>query len=296
MEAQQQDKFYALEKVNFQWASFIHGETVVNDLTVLKFAGRLKDMSVPKSFVPAAYSINVVTAGTMPASINHSDYDIQTNGGFFTSPDFLLQVRETENTYVEYYNITFSQKIAQELATQFSLAQVAQIYARPVWQMNGRKTQRIVHYIELLREVIDDKNREAAIQLVKSLVLYLAGDYINDQPRLPQLSRNEEITGKFLALVDANCEQQHSLDWYASELCLSTRYVANTVKETLGMTASTCIERALMQRAKTILSTSTTPIAEIAETLGFQNQSHFGTFFKRHEGCSPKDFRTQHYR
>ena len=79
-------------------------------------------------------------------------------------------------------------------------------------------------------------------------------------------------------------------------MCLTTRYVANTVKQTLGFTASSCIERALVQRAKVMLSTSATPIQQIADRLGFQNQSHFGTFFKRHEGCSPKDFRMRNHR
>ncbi|MBQ2519984.1 MAG: AraC family transcriptional regulator [Paludibacteraceae bacterium] len=105
------------------------------------------------------------------------------------------------------------------------------------------------------------------------------------------MSRNEEITGRFMHLVDIHCEQQHSLDWYADQLCLSTRYVANTVKETLGVTASSCIEHVLIQRAKTLLFTTTKSIQEIADQLGFQNQSHFGTFFKRHEGVSPAAFR-----
>ena len=43
-------------------------------------------------------------------------------------------------------------------------------------------------------------------------------------------------------------------------------------------------------------ATSATPIQQIADRLGFQNQSHFGTFFKRHEGCSPKDFRTHNHK
>ena len=105
------------------------------------------------------------------------------------------------------------------------------------------------------------------------------------------MTRNEEITGRFMHMVDANCEQQHSLDWYADQLCLTTRYVANTVKQTLGITASACIEHVLVQRAKTLLLTTTKSIQEIADQLGFQNQSHFGTFFKRHEGMSPAAFR-----
>lgn len=74
----------------------------------------------------------------------------------------------------------------------------------------------------------------------------------NDKP----MSREEEITGRFMHLVDAHCDQHHNLDWYAGQLCLSTRYVANTVKQTLGMTASSCIEFALTQRAKTLLYTT----------------------------------------
>lgn len=293
METQNEDKFYDLEGLNYDWVSVIPGETVVNDLTVLKYAGRYNEMSVPEQFVPAAYSINIVTAGIMPTNINNRECDVRENGGYFISPDFLVKTRVTDKTYVEFYNITFSPKIAQELAVPFSLSQIVMIYVRPVWEMSPRKTKRAVHYFELLREVIDDKNREAAILLLRSLLLYLAGDYIDGQAHRPQLQRNEEITGRFLALVDANCEQQHSLDWYASELCLSTRYVANTVKETLGMTASSCIERALMQRAKTLLVSTPMPIQQIADQLGFQNQSHFGTFFKRHEGMSPAAFRKQ---
>jgi AraC-like DNA-binding protein len=67
--------------------------------------------------------------------------------------------------------------------------------------------------------------------------------------------------------------------------------VANTVKQTVGMTASACIEHAITQRAQTLLYTTTLSVQEIADQLGFQNQSHFGTFFKRHTGLSPAAFR-----
>ena len=295
MEKNELTKLETVDFSQFKWGAYIPGEMKIDDLALLLFQGDITKLAIPEHFAPATYTLHFVKSGSMWVNINNREYEIKQYGGYFVSPDFLLS-HPSKSSYTEVYTLAFSPKFAQELNLPFSLAQMAYIYIHPTWQMNERKAQRTFQYLELLRNVIDDKNREAAVQLVNSLILYLAGNYINDQPRLPQLSREEEITGKFLALVDANCEQQHALDWYASELCLSTRYVANTVKQTLGMTASSCIERALMQRAKAILSTSTTPIAEIAEKLGFQNQSHFGTFFKRHEGCSPKDFRTQKYK
>ena len=151
----------------------------------------------------------------------------------------------------------------------------------------------MIQYFDLMREVIAEKERKAAIPLIRSFFYYLAEEEANNFPKQnsTEMSRNEEITGRFMHMVDANCEQQHSLDWYADQLCLSTRYVANTVKQTLGVTASSCIEHVLVQRAKTLLFTTTKSIQEIADQLGFQNQSHFGTFFKRHEGLSPAAFR-----
>jgi AraC-like DNA-binding protein len=228
-------------------------------------------------------------------NINNKVNELSANSGYFTSPDFLLKRPEPSDTSVEVYILSFSPKMAEKLTSPFSLSQLARVYMHPTWQMSEKKTQRMVHYLELMREVLDDKNRLAALYLLDSLIFCLS-DYYEEEPTQAQLPRSEEITGQFLVLVDGNCHQHHSLDWYASEMCLSTRYVANTVKQTLGFTASSCIERALVQRAKVMLSTSATPIQQIADRLGFQNQSHFGTFFKRHEGCSPKDFRMRNHR
>ena len=290
MEIQDQNKLEIVDFSQFKWRAFIPGETIVEDFSVMKFSGRIEDI-VPEHYFPATYTLQVITAGTCKVNINNRVYELSANSGYFTSPDFLLKRPEPSATTVEMYILSFSPKIAKKLTSPFSLSQLAHVYMHPTWQMSENKTQRMIHYLELMKEVLDDKNREAALHLLNSLIFCLS-DYYEEEPTQAQLPRSEEITGQFLVLVDGNCHQHHSLDWYASKLCLTTRYVANTVKQTLGFTASSCIERALVQRAKVMLSTSATPIQQIADRLGFQNQSHFGTFFKRHEGCSPKDFRT----
>lgn len=260
----------------------------------MKFSGRIEDI-VPEHYFPATYTLQVITAGTCLANINNKTYELFANSGYFTSPDFLLKRPEPSDTTVEMYILSFSSNIAKKLTSPVSLSQLAHVYMHPTWQMSEKKAQRMVHYLELMREVLDDKNRKAALHLLNSLICCLA-DYYEDEPMQTALPRDEEITGQFLVLVDGNCHRHHSLDWYASELCLSTRYVANTVRQTLGFRASSCIERALVQRAKVMLSTSAMPVQQIADSLGFQNQSHFGTFFRRHEGCSPKDFRAHNHR
>lgn len=294
MKAQDDENHVLTDFSVFQWTSFLPGESSVDDLTVIKYSGSLSKMNkvLPADYLMPCYTIQIITSGNLSVSINNHDYHLSRYDGYFLSPHFYVKPLDMGNI-AEMYILSFSRKFAKDMKLTFKLAQIAQVYAKPVWSMSEQKTQRLIHYFELLREVVDDKNREAALLLVYSFFKYLAGGMQFDKQVNPSLTREEEITGRFLVLVDKHCEQQHSLDWYASEMCLSTRYVANTVKQTLGINASTCIENALMQRSKTLLFTTNKSIQEIAELLGFQNQSHFGTFFKRHEGMSPAAFRKQ---
>ena len=69
------------------------------------------------------------------------------------------------------------------------------------------------------------------------------------------------------------------------------KYLSNVLKQTLDVSPNSCIDQALLRQAKSLLSSTSLSIQQISDRLGFQNQSHFGTFFKRHVGCSPKEFR-----
>ena len=278
----------------FKWMSFIPGETSVDDIAVMKFDGSTTNLflkTLPAEYFSPCYTLQFVTKGGFQASINNQDYNLQANDGYLIIPDFFMRLLEPNSQQLELYVISISRKFMEEMNLQFPLSLISHIYIHPVWHMSAEKVQGVIRYFDLLREVVASQNRTATMLLVHSLFHFLAGDIANTKMHAPSMSRNEDITGRFMHLVDAHCEQQHSLDWYADQLCLSTRYVANTVKETLGIPASSFIESALMQRAKTLLVSTPMPIQQIADQLGFQNQSHFGTFFKRHEGMSPVAFR-----
>ena len=266
----------------------------MDDIAVMKFDGSTTNLfqkNLPAEYFSPCYTIQFVTKGGFRASINNHSYNLQANDGYLIIPDFFMRQLEPTFEHMELYVMTISRKFMMEMNLRFPLALVSHIYIHPVWHMSAEKIQGVIHYFDLLREVIDTKNRTATMYLVNSFFHFLAGDIANAKLNMPPFSRNEEITGRFMHLVDAYCDQHHNLDWYAGQLYLSTRYVANTIKQTLGMTASACIEHALTQRAKTLLCTTNKSVQEIADQLGFQNQSHFGTFFKRQTGLSPKAFR-----
>ena len=280
----------------FKWMSFIPGKTAIDDVTVMEIAttqARFSRLILPDQYFTPTYCIQIVKSGCLRISVNNKEYEMTANQGCLVTPELLIQKPDKMDNYVELLVLSMSREFMKELNLDFPLSATAYIYVHPVWNISPKKMQRLIQYFDLMREVIAEKDRKAAIPLIRSFFYYLAEPEANNFPLQTStgMTRNEEITGRFMHMVDAHCEQQHSLDWYADQLCLSTRYVANTVKETLGVTASSCIEHVLVQRAKTLLFTTTKSIQEIADQLGFQNQSHFGTFFKRHEGISPAAFR-----
>ena len=264
----------------FKWMSFIPGKHALDDIAVMEIAStqaRFSRFILPDQYFTPTYCIQIVKGGSLHININKTNYELTANQGCLVTPELLIEKPQSLENYVEMLVLSASREFIQELNLDFPLAASSYIYVHPVWDISPKRMERLEQYFHLMR----------------SFFYYLAGPELNHFPQqdFSTMSRNEEITGRFMQLVDEHCERHHNLDWNAEQLCLTTRYVANTVKETLGMTASSCIEHALTQRAQTLLCTTTLSIQEIADRLGFQNQSHFGTFFKRHTSLSPAAFR-----
>lgn len=84
--------------------------------------------------------------------------------------------------------------------------------------------------------------------------------------------------------------------WQISEQQMQTvlQYIMllrTLIEQTYTQAVYQLIDEALMRQAKSLLSSTSLSVQQITDRLGFQNQSHFGTFFKRQTGFSPKAFR-----
>ncbi len=77
----------------------------------------------------------------------------------------------------------------------------------------------------------------------------------------------------------------------SSELGISPKHLARTVKAQTGMTAVSWIERLVVLEAQVMLKSSNLNIQQISDELNFKSQSFFGKYFKKFTGMSPKEFR-----
>ncbi len=82
-----------------------------------------------------------------------------------------------------------------------------------------------------------------------------------------------------------------SIGAIAAKLNLQARTLARRFKREQGMDLKDFLLRTKIEAAKKSLSETSTPLTDIAHSLGFSSSAHFSTAFRRLTGVSPLSFR-----
>ncbi|MCM1300776.1 MAG: helix-turn-helix domain-containing protein [Alistipes senegalensis] len=107
------------------------------------------------------------------------------------------------------------------------------------------------------------------------------------------LTRFERLLDDYLYSDTAAKEGIPTVKYFADKICLSPNYFGDLVKQETGKTAQEYIQLKMIAVAKERMLDPAGTIKRIAESLGFQHPQHFVRFFKRQEGCTPKEFRNR---
>ncbi len=110
----------------------------------------------------------------------------------------------------------------------------------------------------------------------------------------PELSRTDDLMRRFIALLNSSCESERSVEYYASQLGITPKYLSLVCKKKTGYNASKLIDSAVIRRAKELLHQQGLSILEVSKRLNFVSQSIFGKYFKQRTGISPSRYKAQH--
>lgn len=251
---------------------------------------------LPEFFHIDYYAIVILLEGEMQFSINLHHLQAKAPCIITLLPDFVLHVDAiSENSKM--LILAHNDKFANDLQMNdysYRAKQAARAY--PCNELTEKQLQTSVQYFRLLQKVLKQQNgnpntRDCALKLTNSLFHYLQGSFSALYERQATCSRSEQLTADFFGLVEQNCFQHKNIAWYAEQLCITPKYLANVIKKTTGRPVGAWLDEHILLQAKTLLTTTRLTVQQIADRLGFKNQSHFGTFFRRHEGVGPALFR-----
>ena len=120
-----------------------------------------------------------------------------------------------------------------------------------------------------------------------------AQDFINvELTRESNLQgRSSELYNQFISQVNNFCRTYSDVHFYADQLNVSSRYLAQVTRRISGKTPKAIIDEYIVKEIERELSTTTHTVQEIANTFGFSSQAHLTKFFKKMRGLTPSEYR-----
>lgn len=141
----------------------------------------------------------------------------------------------------------------------------------------------------LLLEEVKQKipNRNIGSGLLKALIykiIELSG--INKYK-----SRQSEIASKFKILLNKNFINHKNVDYYASEIGVSSNYLNRCVKNHYNKNCKQIIQEFTILQGQLLMFNGSNDIGEICYNIGYNDPSYFSRLFKKVTGMTPRKYR-----
>jgi len=168
-------------------------------------------------------------------------------------------------------------------------------HEEPECELTEEQWNSILPGVKVLRTIINSTslNRDQMLVNYLDILFDLLNNYnVTNRGELLSDNSNRQLFTRFYELLIANYHKSRDIIFYASKLYLTPKYFAKLIKQATGISASEWIDNYVIMQAKTLLAGySQLTIQQIANQLGFTEQSTFCRYFKTRVGQSPSDFR-----
>ncbi|WP_288317466.1 AraC family transcriptional regulator [Xylanibacter caecicola] len=168
--------------------------------------------------------------------------------------------------------------------------------SHPVFGLRQDEVGNLMTYFDLIWNKMSDDEHHFRKDVVRSLIATMIYDlsqviYRIQQQKNKRSGRAESIFTEFIKLVEQNFRHERRVSHYATRLCITPKYLSETVKQVSHRTPNEWIDNYVALEIRVMLKNTTKSIKEIAEEMNFPNQSFLGRFFKEHVGMSPSEYR-----
>lgn len=157
--------------------------------------------------------------------------------------------------------------------TDPTILHVAQLFKSEI--LNGGLAGKL--YTESLANVL-------AVHLLRKYSGFVVAAVQNEPLDAPKLNQIKD-------LIEARLADSLTLAHMAAMVHMSPFHFARTFKAATGQPPHAYLTQRRIERAKMLLSITRLPIAEVANRVGFSNQSHFTAQFRKATGTTPKTYR-----
>lgn len=263
-----------------------------------EFSRRNYQTSSPR--IASAGIICMCLRGRGTFVINDTTYKVAKGSLITILPNTIIQAIDSSDDFLG-YAIAASMKFMTNLQIPNAMKNFLHIAANPVLTITEEQMKSVWEIGEILKRKRDQKDypysQEVSCQLLAALCYEIYALYHLNSSEGSLVSgarsRQSALCQEFLILVEKYASEYRDMGYYADKLCITPKYLSVVVKKVSGHSPVEWIDRMVMSYARTLLLSSDMTVQQISAELNFPNPSFFGQYFKRHEGTTPKQFRSK---
>lgn len=250
-----------------------------------------------------AFLMILATNGEAEISCNLNKYEVKKNTVFIKTPNDIIQVHSL--TGLDCIAVAYDENFMHKLQVDFRsmVALFLRIQECPCIALTQQESDDLQQVIAAtVREIGKPGQGPYYDEVIRCLIrcgLYkmcnVISNYVDGHPApaVSAKSRNEAYFQRFMEALAQHYKSERSVGFYASQLCITPKYLTTLIKRVSGRSAAEWIDEYVVLEAKNLLRYSSMSIQEVAYHLNFSNQSFFGKYFKHHTGISPSAYKMQ---
>ncbi|MCF0244608.1 MAG: helix-turn-helix domain-containing protein [Bacteroidaceae bacterium] len=163
--------------------------------------------------------------------------------------------------------------------------------------LSDEEIKEIKAYFKLIKAKIQEEDnpfRRNIVQTLTMALIYEVNGMIQRNPVTPAKEDNKrchDIFVRFINALEENYRKERRVGWYAEQINLTPKYLAELIKQASQHTPNEWIDYYVIREIKVQLKNTAKSIKEITEDMNFPSQSFLGKYFKERVGLSPKEYR-----
>ena len=262
-----------------------------------------KESSPPITSDCYTISLKKIVKGNL--NYGRTKYDFRNGALIFLAPRQVLQWDSSVVFEQKGFSINFHEDFLKgtELAQQIKKYGFFSYSVNEALHLSPKEERQIESIVENIaieyNNNQDEFSKDIIISQLSTLFKYANRFYERQFLNRKELSNNllEQFNRQLEVYFESGQLQIKgipSIEYIADKISVSQRYLSDTLKKETGKTSTEHLQLYLIDEAKNILLKPNMSISEVAYELGFEYPQYFSRLFKKKEGLSPSEYRSNH--
>lgn len=256
-----------------------------------------------KPFITSPYPFKIqfwmamlCLGGRMRVQLNLFEYELGENDVLIIEEGSIGQVRSISADCRLVVIASSSPHFVPEASTREAISIRLLLSASPLIRLAPADVEETLGLYRLMRRKIQQSGYRYTREALRGYMQVLfcnCCQLASSRAEAPQAAaggRQEELFGRFMELLKEHYTRERSIAFYADKLCITPKYLSQSVCHASGRRAGEWIRDYVILEAKALLKSRKYTVQQVSEMLHLPNQSFFGAYFRKSAGCSPRAY------